>query len=70
VARLSIAANSADTFPRIAELWHGVVFAVRQGTLEELEPNITAYQNSWKEARHPGIRHAALPPAAAAHCRR
>jgi alkanesulfonate monooxygenase SsuD/methylene tetrahydromethanopterin reductase-like flavin-dependent oxidoreductase (luciferase family) len=27
VARLSIAANSADTFPGIAELGHGVLFA-------------------------------------------
>jgi len=27
---------------------------VRQGTLEELEPNITAYRNAWKEAGHPG----------------
>src|SRR5438045_4623303 len=36
---IRIAANSADTFPRIAELGHGVLVAVRQGTLEELEPN-------------------------------
>jgi len=27
---------------------------VRQGTLEELEPNITAYRKAWKEAGHPG----------------
>ena len=28
--------------------------AVRLGTLEELEPNITAYRKAWKEAGHPG----------------
>jgi len=27
---------------------------VRLGTLEELEPNITAYRKAWKEAGHPG----------------
>src|SRR5215470_4632678 len=51
---IRIAANSADTFPRIAQLGHGILVAVRQGTLEELEPNITAYRNAWKEAGHPG----------------
>ena len=51
---IRIAANSADTFPRIAKLGHGVLVAVRQGTLEELEPNITAYRQAWKEAGHPG----------------
>ena len=51
---IRIAANSADTFLRIAELGHGILVAVRQGTLEELEPNITAYRNAWKEAGHPG----------------
>ena len=38
---IRIAANSADTFPAIAKLGHGVFVAVRLGTLEELEPNIT-----------------------------
>jgi len=51
---IRIAANSADTFPAIAKLGHGVFVAVRLGTLEELEPNITAYRNAWKEAGHPG----------------
>ncbi len=51
---IRIAANSADTFPAIAKLGHGVLVAVRQGTLEELEPNISAYRNAWKEAGHPG----------------
>jgi len=51
---IRIAANSADTFPSIAKLGHGVLVAVRQGTLEELEPNISAYRNAWKEAGHPG----------------
>ncbi len=51
---IRIAANSADTFPSIAQLGHGVLVAVRQGTLEELEPNITAYRKAWKEAGHPG----------------
>jgi alkanesulfonate monooxygenase SsuD/methylene tetrahydromethanopterin reductase-like flavin-dependent oxidoreductase (luciferase family) len=51
---IRIAANSADTFPQIAKLGHGVLVAVRQGTLEELEPNITAYRKAWKEAGHPG----------------
>jgi hypothetical protein len=27
---------------------------VADGTLEELEPNITAYRKAWKEAGHPG----------------
>ncbi len=51
---IRVAANSADTFPNIARLGHAVLVAVRQGTLEELEPNIRAYQAAWKEAGHPG----------------
>jgi alkanesulfonate monooxygenase SsuD/methylene tetrahydromethanopterin reductase-like flavin-dependent oxidoreductase (luciferase family) len=51
---IRIAANSADTFPQIAALGHGVLVAVRQGTLEELEPNIAAYREAWKKAGHPG----------------
>jgi len=51
---IRIAANSRDTFPSIAKLGHGVLVAVRQGTLEELEPNISAYRKAWKEAGHPG----------------
>jgi len=51
---IRIAANSADTFPAIAKLGHAVFVAVRLGTLEELEPNITAYRQAWKEAGHPG----------------
>jgi alkanesulfonate monooxygenase SsuD/methylene tetrahydromethanopterin reductase-like flavin-dependent oxidoreductase (luciferase family) len=51
---IRIAANSTDTFPSIAKLGHGVLVAVRQGTLEELEPNISAYRKAWKAAGHPG----------------
>jgi alkanesulfonate monooxygenase SsuD/methylene tetrahydromethanopterin reductase-like flavin-dependent oxidoreductase (luciferase family) len=51
---IRIAANSADTFPQIAKLGHAVLVAVRQGSLEELEPNIRAYRKAWKEAGHPG----------------
>ncbi|HEV2334915.1 MAG TPA: LLM class flavin-dependent oxidoreductase, partial [Stellaceae bacterium] len=51
---IRVAANSADTFPQIARLGHAVLVAVRQGTLEELEPNITAYREAWKAAGHPG----------------
>jgi alkanesulfonate monooxygenase SsuD/methylene tetrahydromethanopterin reductase-like flavin-dependent oxidoreductase (luciferase family) len=51
---IRVAANSADTFPNIAKLGHGVLVAVRQGTLEELEPNIRTYQEAWKAAGHPG----------------
>ena len=51
---IRIAANSADTFPAIAKLGHGVFVAVRLGTLEELAPNIRAYREAWKEAGHPG----------------
>jgi alkanesulfonate monooxygenase SsuD/methylene tetrahydromethanopterin reductase-like flavin-dependent oxidoreductase (luciferase family) len=51
---IRVAANSADTFPAIARLGHAVLVAVRQGTLEELEPNIRAYREAWKEAGHPG----------------
>jgi len=51
---IRVAANSADTFPQIAKLGHAVFVAVRLCTLEELEPNITAYRQAWKEAGHPG----------------
>ena len=51
---IRVAANSADTFPQIARQGHAVFVAVRLGTLEELEPNITAYRQAWKEAGHPG----------------
>jgi alkanesulfonate monooxygenase SsuD/methylene tetrahydromethanopterin reductase-like flavin-dependent oxidoreductase (luciferase family) len=51
---IRVAANSVDTFPSIAKLGHAVLVAVRQGTLEELEPNIRLYQDAWKEAGHPG----------------
>ena len=51
---IRVAANSADTFPAIAKAGHGVFVAVRLGTLEELEPNIAAYRQAWKEAGHPG----------------
>src|SRR5881396_3007596 len=40
---IRVAANSADTFPNIAKLGHGVFVAVRLGTLSELLPNIRAY---------------------------
>jgi alkanesulfonate monooxygenase SsuD/methylene tetrahydromethanopterin reductase-like flavin-dependent oxidoreductase (luciferase family) len=51
---IRVAANSADTFPQIARLGHAVLVAVRQGSLEELEPNIAAYREAWKAAGHPG----------------
>src|SRR5262249_14997803 len=51
---IRVAANSADTFPNIAKAGHAVFVAVRLGTLEELEPNISAYRQAWKEAGHPG----------------
>ena len=51
---IRVAANSADTFPAIAKQGHAVFVAVRLGTLEELEPNISAYRQAWKEAGHPG----------------
>src|SRR5579872_1306494 len=51
---IRVAANSADTFPNIATLGHAVLVAVRQGTLEELEPNIRTFQDAWKAAGHPG----------------
>jgi alkanesulfonate monooxygenase SsuD/methylene tetrahydromethanopterin reductase-like flavin-dependent oxidoreductase (luciferase family) len=51
---IRVAANSADTFPAMAKLGHAVFVAVRLGTLEELEPNIAAYRQAWKEAGHPG----------------
>src|SRR5438128_1691792 len=51
---IRVAANSTDTFPSIAKLGHAVLVAVRQGTLEELEPNIRLYREAWKEAGHPG----------------
>ena len=51
---IRVAVNSADTFPAVAKLGHAVLVAVRIGTLEELEPNITAYRKAWKEAGHPG----------------
>jgi alkanesulfonate monooxygenase SsuD/methylene tetrahydromethanopterin reductase-like flavin-dependent oxidoreductase (luciferase family) len=51
---IRVAANSADTFPQIAKLGHAVLVAVRQGSLEELQPNIRAYREAWKAAGHPG----------------
>lgn len=51
---IRVAANSADTFPTMAKLGHGVFVAVRLGTLEELEPNIASYRRAWKEAGHAG----------------
>ena len=51
---IRVAANSADTFPQIAKLGHAVLVAVRQGSLEELKPNIAAYRDAWKAAGHPG----------------
>jgi alkanesulfonate monooxygenase SsuD/methylene tetrahydromethanopterin reductase-like flavin-dependent oxidoreductase (luciferase family) len=51
---IRIAANSADTFPAIGELGHGVFVAVRLGTLSELAPNIKAYREAYKAAGHPG----------------
>src|SRR5487761_1373286 len=51
---IRIAANSADTFPAIGKLGHGVFVAVRLGTLEELAPNIRAYREAYKAAGHPG----------------
>jgi alkanesulfonate monooxygenase SsuD/methylene tetrahydromethanopterin reductase-like flavin-dependent oxidoreductase (luciferase family) len=51
---IRVAANSIDTFPMAAKLGHGVLVAVRQGSLEELEPNVAAYRQAWKEAGHPG----------------
>jgi alkanesulfonate monooxygenase SsuD/methylene tetrahydromethanopterin reductase-like flavin-dependent oxidoreductase (luciferase family) len=51
---IRVAANSAETFPQIAKLGHAVLVAVRQGSLEELQPNIRAYREAWKAAGHPG----------------
>jgi alkanesulfonate monooxygenase SsuD/methylene tetrahydromethanopterin reductase-like flavin-dependent oxidoreductase (luciferase family) len=51
---IRIAANSADTFPAIGELGHGVFVAVRLGTLSELGPNIRAYREAYRAAGHPG----------------
>ena len=51
---IRIAANSADTFPAIGKLGHGVFVAVRLGTLEEFAPNIRAYREAYKAAGHPG----------------
>jgi len=51
---IRIAANSADTFPAIGALGHGVFVAVRLGTLSELGPNIKAYREAYKAAGHPG----------------
>jgi alkanesulfonate monooxygenase SsuD/methylene tetrahydromethanopterin reductase-like flavin-dependent oxidoreductase (luciferase family) len=51
---IRIAANSADTFPAIGRLGHGVFVAVRLGTLSELAPNIKAYREAYKAAGHPG----------------
>jgi len=50
---IRVAANSADTFPNIAKAGHAVFVAVRLGTLEELEPNITAYRQALERGRAP-----------------
>ena len=65
---IRVAANSADTFPAIAKLGHAVFVAVRLGTLEELEPNITAYREGLEGSR--ASRRGQGVPARPGLCRR
>jgi alkanesulfonate monooxygenase SsuD/methylene tetrahydromethanopterin reductase-like flavin-dependent oxidoreductase (luciferase family) len=57
---IRVAANSPDTFPAIGALGHGILVAVRLGTLSELAPNIRAYREAWKAAGHKGEGHVFL----------
>src|SRR5438552_14344049 len=47
---IRIAANSADTFPRIAKHGHGFLVAVRKGTLGEPEQTNSAHRTGWQAA--------------------
>jgi alkanesulfonate monooxygenase SsuD/methylene tetrahydromethanopterin reductase-like flavin-dependent oxidoreductase (luciferase family) len=49
-----IAATSADTFASIGAQGFPIFVAVRLGTIEELGPNIRAYQEAYAAAGHPG----------------
>jgi alkanesulfonate monooxygenase SsuD/methylene tetrahydromethanopterin reductase-like flavin-dependent oxidoreductase (luciferase family) len=51
---LRIAATSADTYPAIGAMGLPIFVAVRLGTIEELGPNIAAYQEAYRAAGHAG----------------
>ena len=51
---IRIAATSADTFPACGKLGYPIFAAVRLGTLSELQPNIDAYRQAYKDAGHVG----------------
>ena len=51
---IRIAATNAETFAGIGTLGFPIFVAVRLGTIEELGPNIRAYQDAYKAAGHPG----------------
>jgi alkanesulfonate monooxygenase SsuD/methylene tetrahydromethanopterin reductase-like flavin-dependent oxidoreductase (luciferase family) len=51
---IRVACNSPDTFTQAGALGHGILVAVRLGTLSELLPNIQAYREAWKQAGHAG----------------
>ncbi len=51
---IRIAATSPDTFPACGELGYPIFAAVRLGTLAELGPNITSYQQAYRAAGHEG----------------
>lgn len=51
---IRIAATSPDTFASIGAMGYPIFVAVRLGTIEELGPNIRAYQDAYAAAGHPG----------------
>lgn len=51
---IRIAATSPDTFASIGAMGFPIFVAVRLGTIEELGPNIRAYQEAYSAAGHPG----------------
>jgi alkanesulfonate monooxygenase SsuD/methylene tetrahydromethanopterin reductase-like flavin-dependent oxidoreductase (luciferase family) len=51
---IRIAASTPDTFPAIGAMGYPVFASTRHPTWSELKPHITAYQDAYKAAGHPG----------------
>ncbi|MBV8493440.1 MAG: LLM class flavin-dependent oxidoreductase [Alphaproteobacteria bacterium] len=51
---IRIAASTPDTFPAIGAMGYPVFASTRHPTWSELKPHITAYQEAYKAAGHPG----------------
>jgi alkanesulfonate monooxygenase SsuD/methylene tetrahydromethanopterin reductase-like flavin-dependent oxidoreductase (luciferase family) len=51
---IRVAASSPDTFPAVGALGEAVMVAGRVGPLHDLIPNLKAYREAYRAARHPG----------------